>query len=156
MRKVIKLKTQTIRRQSCRLYLGLNICRLYGGMMKFGGYSIGIAQINDEIEEKINFRICPNSTISLLASRYGMSNMCCFPIGGMKKQHDAILESFGRTEGIINSLTRLPSTTCSLLSSSLLLLKTMKFPHPLLFSIFEIILSQNFDLAAKSLSSKFF
>ena len=58
--------------------------------MKFGGYSIEIAQIDDEIEEKLNFRICPNSTISLLASRYGMSNMRCFPIGGMKKQHDAI------------------------------------------------------------------
>ena len=28
-------------------------------------------------------------------------NMCCFPIGGMKKQHDAILESFGTTEEII-------------------------------------------------------
>ena len=125
-------------------------------MTKFGGYSIGIAQIDDEIEEKLNFRICPNSTISLLASRYDMSNMRCFPIGGMKKQHDAILDSFGRTEGIIYSFTCLPSTTCSLLSSSLLLLKTLKFPLLLLLSIFEIILSQNFDLAAKSLSSKFF
>ena len=124
-------------------------------MTKFGGYSIGIEQIDDEIEEKLNFRICPNSTISLLASRYNMSNMRCFPIGGKKKQHDAILESFGRTEGIIYSLTRLPSTTCSLLSSSLLLLKTLKFPLPLLLLIFEIILSQNFDLAAKSLSSNF-
>ena len=111
-------------------------------MTKFGVYSIGIAQIDDEIGEKLNFRICPNSTISLLASRYDMSNMRCFPIGGVKKQHDALLESFGRTEGIIYSLTRLPSTTCSLLSSSLLLLKTLKFPLPLLFSIFEIILSQ--------------
>ena len=72
-------------------------------MMKFGGYSIGIAQIDDEIEEKMNFRICPNSTIRLLASRYDMSNMCCFPIGGMKKKkhHDAILESFGTIEEII-------------------------------------------------------
>ena len=87
------------------------------------GYSIGIAQIDDEIKEKLNFRNYPKSTISLLASRYDITNMCCFPIGGMKKQHDAILESFGSTEGIINSLTRLPSTTCSLLSSSLLLLK---------------------------------
>ena len=125
-------------------------------MTKFGGYSIGIAQIDDEIEEKLGFKICPKSTLSLLASRYDMSNMRCFPIGGMKKQHDAILESFGRTEGIIFSLTRLPSTTCSLLSSSLLLLKTFKFPLPLLFSIIEVILSQNFDLAAKSLSPKFF
>ena len=92
-------------------------------MTKFGGYSIGIAQIDDEIEEKLNFRICPISTISLLVSRYDMTNMCCFSMGGMKKQHEAILESFGTTEGIIYSLTRLPSTTCSLLSSSLLLLK---------------------------------
>ena len=67
-------------------------------MMKFGGYSIGIAQIDDEIKEKLNFRICPISTISLLVSRYDMSNMCCFPIGGMKEQHDAVLESFGTTE----------------------------------------------------------
>ena len=86
-------------------------------------YSGGIAQIDDEIEEKLNFRICPNSTISPLATRYDMSNMRCFPIGGMKKQHDAVLKSFGTTEDIIFSLTRLPSTTCSLLSSSLLLLK---------------------------------
>ena len=111
-------------------------------MTKFGGYSIGNAQIDDEIEEKLIFRISPKSTISLLASRYDMTNMCCFPIGGMKKQHDAILESFGRTEGIIYSLTRLPSTTCYPLSSSLLLLQTLKFPPLLPFSIFEIILSQ--------------
>ena len=142
MRKVIKLKTQTIRRQSCRLYLRLNICRLYGSMMKFGGYSGGLAQIDDEIQEKLSFRICPNSAISLLASRYDMTNMCCFPIGGKKKQHDAKLESFGTTEGIIYSLTRLPSTTCSLLSSSPLLLKPLKFSLLLLFSIFEIILSR--------------
>ena len=77
-------------------------------MMNIGGYSIGIAQIDDEIEEKLNFRICPNSTISLLASRYDMSNMRCFPIGGVKKQHDAILEPFGTIEEIIYSLTRLP------------------------------------------------
>ena len=111
-------------------------------MTKFGGYSIGIAQIDDEIEEKLNFRNCPNSTISLLASGYGMSNMRCFPIGGMKKQHDAILEPFGTIEEIIYSLTRLPSTTCSLLSSSPLLLKILEFPLPLPFSIFEFILSQ--------------
>ena len=86
-------------------------------------YSGGIAQIDDEIEEKFNFRNCPKSTISLLASRYDMSNMRCFPIGGMRKQHDAILKSFGTTEEIIYSLTRLSSTTCSLPSSSLLLLK---------------------------------
>ena len=30
-----------------------------------------------------------------------MPIMPCFSIGGMKKQHDAILESFGTTEEII-------------------------------------------------------
>ena len=69
-----------------------------------------------------------------------MPIMPCFPIGGMKKQHDAILESFGTTEEINYSLTRLPSTTCSLLSSSPLLLKTLKISLLLPFSIFEIIL----------------
>ena len=86
-------------------------------------YSAGIAQIDDEIKEELFFRLCPKSTISLLFSRSDMSKMRSFPIGGMKKQHDAILESFDTTEEIIFSLTRLPSTTCSLLSSSLLLLK---------------------------------
>ena len=70
-------------------------------MTKFGGYLIGNAQIDDGIQEKLNFRICSNSTISLLVSRSDMSNMHYFPIGGMKKQHDAILESFGTTKGII-------------------------------------------------------
>ena len=70
-------------------------------MIKFGDYSVGIAQIDDEIDEKFNFRICLKCTISLLASRYDMSHMRCFPIGGMKKQHDAILKSFGTTEEII-------------------------------------------------------
>ena len=69
-----------------------------------------------------------------------MSVMHLFPIGGMKKQHDAILESFGTTEAIIYSLTRLTSTTGSLLFS--LTLKTLKFPLLLPFLIFEIILSQ--------------
>ena len=81
-------------------------------------YSIGIAHIDDEIKEKLNFRICPNSTISLLVSRSEMPDMRCFSIGRMKNQHDAILESFGTTEEIIISMTRLPSTTYSLLSSS--------------------------------------
>ena len=30
---------------------------------------VGIAQIDDEIEEELNFRFCPKSNISLLASR---------------------------------------------------------------------------------------
>ena len=67
-------------------------------MTKFGGYSIGIAQINDEIKEALSFRICRNSIISALVSGSEMSDMRCFPISGMKKQHDAILESFGKTE----------------------------------------------------------
>ena len=104
-------------------------------------YLGGIAQMDDEMKEKLKFRICPISPISLLASRYDMSNMRCFPIGGMKKQHDAILESFGTTKGIIYSLTRLPPTTCFLLSYPLLL-KTLKFSLLLPFSIFEIFLSQ--------------
>ena len=82
-------------------------------------YSSGIAQIDDEIEEKLNFRIWPNSTISLLVSRSNMPHMPCFLIGGMKNQHDAILESSGTTEEIIISFTRLPSTTYFLLSSPL-------------------------------------
>ena len=123
-------------------YLPINIWRLYGVVIKFGDYSGGIAQIDDEIEEKLKFRICPNSTISLVASRYDVPIMRCFPIGSMKKQHDAILESLGTTEEIIYSLTRLPSTTCSLLSSSPLLLKTLKISLLLPFSIFGIILSQ--------------
>ena len=86
-------------------------------------YSGGMAQVHDGIKEKLNFRVCPNSTISLLVSWSDMSDMRCFPFGGMKKEHDAIFESFGTTEEIIYSLTGLPSITCSLLSSSLLLLK---------------------------------
>ena len=92
-------------------------------MTKFGGYSIVIAQIDDENKEKVNFRICSNPTIKLLVSRSDMLDLRCFSIGGMKNQHDAILESFGTTDEIIISVTRLPSTTYSLLSSSLLLLK---------------------------------
>ena len=93
---------------------------------KLWDYSGGIAQIDDEIEEKLNFPICPNSTISLLASKYDMSNMRCFPIGGIKKQNDAILESFGTTEEIIFSLTRLTSITYSLLPSSLFNFKNLE------------------------------
>ena len=70
-------------------------------MTIFGGYSIGIAQIDDQIEEKLIFRFCPNPTISLLVSS---SAMHCFSIGGIKNQHGNILESFGRTEEIIISL----------------------------------------------------
>ena len=105
-------------------------------------YSGGIAQIDDEIEEKLNFRICPKSTISLLVSRYDIMNMCCSPIGGMKKQHDAILESFGTTKEII--LITHSFTVNNLLSPLLFFptLKTLKFPLLLPFSISENILSQ--------------
>ena len=86
-------------------------------------YLGGIAQSDDEIEEKLNFRFCTISTISPLVSRSDLLDRRCFRCGGMKKQHDAIFESFGTTEEIINSLTRLPLTNCSFLFSSLLLLK---------------------------------
>ena len=71
-----------------------------------------------------------------------MSNMRCFPIGGMEEQHDANLKSFGTTEEIIFPLTRLPSRTCSLLSLFSLTPETLKFPVLLLFSVLETILSQ--------------
>ena len=134
--------------------MGLNICRLCGGMKKFGGYSIRIAQIDDEIEEKLNFRICPKSTISLLASRYDMSNMCCFPIGGMKKQHDAILEPFGRTEGII-VFTHSP-TANNLLSSFLFpfTLKNFEISSSLAFLDLRNYSKSNSDLSAKTLISE--
>jgi len=71
-----------------------------------------------KLKKKLN---PPNSTISQLVSRSDMPDMRCFSIGGVKKQHDAILESFGTTEEIKISLTRLPSTTYSPLFFSLLL-----------------------------------
>ena len=110
--------------------------------MKSGEYSIRIAQIDDEIKEKLNFPICPNSTISLLVSRSDMPDMRRFSNDGMKNQHDAILKSFGTTEEIIISLTPLPSKTYSFfpLLSSTLKLWTLLFS--LFFSIFDIILSQ--------------
>ena len=58
--------------------------------MKIEGYSIGIAQIDDELEDILNFRICPNSNISLLVSSFNMSDMRCCSIGGMKTKYDAI------------------------------------------------------------------
>ena len=61
-------------------YLPINICRLCSGMKKFGGYSIGLAQI-DEIKEKLNFWNCPTSTIRVLVSKSDMSDMRCFSLG---------------------------------------------------------------------------
>ena len=91
-------------------------------------YSGGIAQIDDEIKEKIKFRIYPSSTISLLVSRSDMPHMRCFSIGGMKNQRDAILESSATTEKIIISLTRLPSTTYTLFSLLSSIPKNLKLP----------------------------
>ena len=127
MRNVTKLKTQIIQRQSWISSSTLNFCRICGNMRKFGGYSIGIAQIDDEIKEKLIFRICPNSAISFLVSRSYILDMRCFSIGGMKNQHDATFESFGLTEEIMFSFTRLPSSTYSLLSLFLLLSKIWNF-----------------------------
>ena len=99
-------------------------------MNKYGGYSIGIAQIDDQIKEKLNFRICPISTNRLLVSRSDMPNLRCFRIGGIKNQRDAFLESFGRTEELIISLNRPSSTSYSLLPSPPFCSKNFKFPLP--------------------------
>ena len=55
-------------------------------MMKIGGYSIGIEQIDDEIKGKLMFRLYPNSIISLLVSRSDIPDLRFFPIGGKKNQ----------------------------------------------------------------------
>ena len=52
-------------------------------------------------EKKMILGICPISTISLFFSRSDMPDMRCFSIGGLKTQHDAILESLGTTQEII-------------------------------------------------------
>ena len=87
--------------------------------MKFGSYSIGVAQIDDENKGNLKIRFWPNSTINLLVSRSDMSDMRCISKGALKNKHAAILESIGTTEEILISLTRLPSITSSLLPSSL-------------------------------------
>ena len=84
-----------------------------------------------------------------------MPNMRCFSIGGLKNQHDAILESFETTEEIIYSLAYRQQLTLSfpLLSSTLKI-----FNLPLLFVILNLrnYSQSNFDLAAKSPRSKIF
>ena len=137
-------------------YLPINIWRLYGVVIKFGDYSGGIAQIDDEIEEKLKFRICPNSTISPFVSKYDMSNMRCFPIGGMKKQHDAILESFGTPEAII--LTTHSPTVNHLLSSFIFsfTLKNLEISSSLAFLDLRNYSKSNSDLAAKRSLVKIF
>ena len=139
IRKLIKSKTQTVRRQSWRsYYLDINICRVCGDMTKIGGYSIGIPQIDYKMEEKLKFRFCTKSTFSYLVNCSDMPDMRCFLTWGTKNRHGAILESFGTVEEIIILLTRLPSTTYSLLLSHLsplLVLKSLKFP--LLFDLLQ-------------------
>ena len=144
-----KAKISTIWLHGGYRYLPKNKLRRFGVVIKFGGYSGEIAQIDDGIEEKLIFRICPKSTISLLVSRYDMSNMRCFPIGGMKRQLDAILESFGTTEGIIYSLTRLPSITYSLLPFSLLDFKNLELASSPCSSQSSKLFSVNFLLSRK-------
>ena len=77
-----------------RLNLWLNVCQLCNYMTKITGYSIGNAQIDNGTKEKLKFRICPSSTVSLLASRSHMSNMLCFAIGGMKNSMMPVFVSF--------------------------------------------------------------
>ena len=96
IRKMIELKTQTIQQQTRILSLKLFFCRICGDMTTFGGYSTRIAQIDDEIEEKLKFRFRLKSTNSLLVSRFNMTDMRCFSNGGMTTQHDAIYSHVAR------------------------------------------------------------
>ena len=77
-----------------------------------------------------------------------MPIMPCFPIGGMKKQHDAILESFGTTEEII--LVTHSLTVNNLLSSFLFAstLKNFENFSSLAFLDLRNYSKSNFDLAA--------
>ena len=85
-----------------------------------------------------------------------MPIMPCFPIGGMKKQHDAILESFGTTEEII--LITHSLTVNNLLSSFLFgsTLKNFENFSSLAFLDLRNYSKLNFDLAAKLPFLKFF
>ena len=107
-------------------------------------YSIGIAQIDDEIIEKLNFRISPHSTINLLVSRSVIPNRHTYcSIGGIENQHDAILESFDTTEEIAFFSHSL--TVNNLLFSNLVSLRLQKSwtcLFSLIFSIFEFFLSR--------------
>ena len=100
--------------QSDARYLPKIYWRLYGVIIKIDDYSIGSAQIDDEIKGKLNFPICPNSTISLLVSRSDMPNWGCFSIGGMINKDDAILDIWHiwRNHNFTQSLTvnNLPSS----------------------------------------------
>ena len=65
--------------------------------------------------------------------------MRCFSIGAINIQNDANLESFGTTEEIISSLTRLPSKTNFLPSHFLFSSKILDFPS----LVFLLLLKEN-------------
>ena len=102
-------KQKTDKTQKLRQYDGKTgdyVCWLIFADIMATGARYEITQVElhklmTKLKKNLIFKICPKSTLSLLASRYDMPTMPCFPIGGMKKQHDAILESFGTTEEII-------------------------------------------------------
>ena len=95
------------------------LCRHYGDSWKLEGYLDGIEQFHHKVKNFQKLRSYPNSSICPLVRWSDISEMRCFPNAGMKNKHDAIMESFGTMEEIKTSLDRLPSTTYSLLSSSL-------------------------------------
>ena len=69
---MIKTKTQTTRRQNWNLSLEIKICRFWAGMTKFGDYSIGIAQFNDKIEQKLKVRF----SLGLLSAYWPAALTC--------------------------------------------------------------------------------
>ena len=58
-RKLIKPKNTDDTTAELKIFLRKNNCRLYGGVTKFGGYSILIEQNDDEIKEKKRFSVMP-------------------------------------------------------------------------------------------------
>ena len=91
---------------------------------------------------KQKFSNLPNSNINLLISRFEISDMRCFPIGGMKIPcHFTVICYDWRNHNFIQSPT--VNNLHSSLLFSLLLIKIWTFLFPLLLSISEIIPSQN-------------
>ena len=88
-----------------------------------------------------------------------MPDTCCLPIGGMRFQVDGILLSFGTTKEIIISLTRLSSTTYSLIFSyfSLLRLDFYFLKYHLLLHVVTSLncFKSNSDLSGKRSSWKY-
>ena len=123
---------------------------------KLEDYLVGIAQVDDRIKEFLKFRSYPKFTINQLVSKSDMLDMRCFPIGGMRKQHDAILQSFGMTDN--------PNFTHSLNSNSLFFSFLFSFPFlnsELSASQFSLLTwlnysESNFDLTANSSLSNLF